>query len=786
MRAPFRQRKERKFIGGYRPRIDGLEKATGRALYADDVSVHHRFPDLLHAKILRSPYAHARIKAVDATEAEKLPGVKAVLTFRDPEVARLRPTSAGWTDGVDTVSYERMMWKKFRDRRVLDDTVRWVGDEAGVVVAAESEAIAEEALRRLKIDWEVLPFVLDPLEAMKPGAPAVHPEVTATNVLSPDPVGGENVYLTKGDVERAFAEVDVVVEGTSTYHNANQGSLDHWCCTAKWERDVLTIWSNTYEADQTRMHVSQMLDLPLDKVRVVCHYVGGQFGRNDTGEQPFYLFTALLAKRTGRPVKFRHTRREAFHDSRQPAIYTGKLGARKDGTITAASFKAVGNIGAYADHSMLALKFAPAEVAEVCFAHIPNLKMEAYGVYTNKLPACMMRGVGNSQLNLVLAHVVDLLAEKLGMDPLELVRKNFGHQWETLPDKSLSAVLEEGARRIGWAEKRHAPGAGPVFEGTKRRGVGFSFHPGWHAAWQELRRGQIQVSLRLNPDGTVLLDAPTVETGPGSNTCNVLGCAEALGFLGIRPEDVHWIASVDTERSLKDTVQTDSAVSFLQSEVMAEAALELRAKILALAAEKLGAKEEELDVVGGRIVRRGSPEPGTDFRKILWQGDLVPIVVVASRKPLAEKTGVPYLGAFAEVEVDAATGRTDVLKLIILNDCGTVMYASGAEAQQLGGQVAGVGESLYEEIVYDRATGVPLNFNWVDYKIPTMADMPDIEPVLLEVWRGAGEYGACGIGESVLTCTPRAILNAIHQAIGVRIDDIPVTPQKILAALRAI
>jgi CO/xanthine dehydrogenase Mo-binding subunit len=348
-RPPFKQREKRAFVGGYRPRIDGLEKATGRALYADDVAVQHRFPDMLYAKVLRSPHAHARIKSLDLGAAERLPGVKGILTFQDPEVARLKPTTAGWTDGVDTVSYERMMWKRFRDRRVLDDTVRWVGDEAGVVVAAETEAIAEEALRLLKVDWEVLPFVLDPLEAMKPGAPLVHPEITPTNVLSPDPVGGENVYLRKGDTDKAFAEADVVVEGTSTYHNANQGSLDNWCCLARWEQDVLTIWSNTYEADQTRMHISQMLDLPLDKVRVVCHYVGGQFGRNDTGEQPFFLFTALLAKRTGRPVKFKHSRREAFHDSRQPAIYYGKLGARKDGTITAAYFKAIGNIGAYAD-----------------------------------------------------------------------------------------------------------------------------------------------------------------------------------------------------------------------------------------------------------------------------------------------------------------------------------------------------------------------------------------------------------------------------------------------------
>jgi len=780
---PFTPRQPRRFVGSYRPRIDGLEKASGRALYADDVTTRVRFPDVLHARVLRSPHPHARIRGLDLSAAAALPGVVDILTFADPEVARLKPTSAGWTDGVDTVSYERMMWRRFRDRRVLDDHVCWVGDEAGVVVAAETEAVAEEALRRIVVDWEVLPFVLDPLEAMRPGAPVVHPDIAPQNVLPADEVGGPDVFLDKGDALTALAEAEVVVAGTSIYHNAHQGALENWTCLARWEGGTLTVWSNSYEADQTRMHLSQMLEIPLSRVRVISHYVGGQFGRNDTGDQPLFLFTALLAQRTGRPVKFRHSRREAFHDSRQPVIYEGRAGAKRDGTITALSFKGVGNVGAYADHSVFALKYAPAEVAEVCFAHIPNVRMEAYGVYTNKLPGCMMRGVGNSQLNLILAHLVDLLAERLGRDPLDLAVQNFGHRWEALPDRSLAAVLAAGARRIGWHEKRHAPGGGEALPGERRRGVGFSFHPGWHAEWQELRRGQIQVSLRLNPDGTVLLDAPTVETGTGSNTCNVLGCAEALAFLGVAPEDITWVAVVDTERGLKDTVQTDSSVSFLQSEVLVQAAAELKARVLDIAAGQWGVPVEEVDIAGGRIFRRGAEAEGADFRSVLWRGDLVPIAVTTSRRPSCEETGVPYLAAFAEVEVDTGTGRVEVVELVVVNDCGTVMYASGAEAQQIGGQCAGIGETLTEEIVYDRGTGAPLNFNWIDYRIPTLPDMPQITPVLLEEWRGAGEYGACGIGEGVLTCTPRAILNAVYQAIGVRLDEIPLTPQKVLAAL---
>jgi xanthine dehydrogenase molybdenum-binding subunit len=779
MIKPFTPRRERRFIGKYRPRLDALEKAGGRAVFADDFANKLRFPDMLYAKVLHCPHPHARIKRLDASRARAHPGVAAVLTYLDPEVAGLKPTSAGWTDGVDTVSYERMMWKRFRDRRVLGGTGHWAGDDVGVAVAAETEEAAEEALRLVDVEWEALPFVLDPLKAMEPGAPAVHPEIAPDNVLPADPVGGPEVFLDKGDVDAALSQAEVAVEARAVYHNATQASLDNWCCLVEWKGGALTCWSNSYEADQSRMHISQMLGLPLNKVRVVSSFVGGQFGRGDTGEQPFFLFTALLARRTGRPVKFKHTRRESFHDSRQPAIYHARAGAMKDGTITALHFKSLGNAGAYADHTMFALKFAPAEVAEAAFARIPNLRMESKGVYTNLLPACMMRGVGNSQLNLILGRVVDALAEKLGMDPIDLVLKNFCHAWSKPPDKSLEAVLGEGARRIGWTEKRRREGQG----GELRRGVGFSFHPGWHAEWQEARRGAIQAAITLNPDATVMLEAPTVETGTGSNTCNALGCAEALGFLGVAPEDIHFSNTVDTHASLKDVVQTDSAVSFLQSEALVEAAALLKARVLEAASKVMARPPGELEIDGGFLFPKASPSDRRPVAEVLMAGDLVPLRAAVSRPPSEEKTGVPFQANFAEVEVDTLTGQVRIVKLVVVNDCGTVMFPSGAEAQQIGGQCIAAGETLTEEIVYDPSSGLPLNFNWIDYPIPTLADIPEVEPVLLEVWRGAGEYGACGIGEGVLTCTPAAVANAIYDAVGVRLDSIPFKPEKILAAL---
>ena len=279
-------------------------------------------------------------------------------------------------------------------------------------------------------------------------------------------MGGPDVFVDKGNVDEAFPQADVVVEGDSTFHNAHQGAMDNWCCLVEWKEDQLTVWSNSYGADQTRMHISEMLGLPLHKVRAITSYVGGQFGKGDTGDQPFFLVTSLLAMKTGRPVKYRHNRHQSFINTRQPAIYHFKAGAKKDGTITSIHLKSIGNVGAYADLSMFALKFVPKELAEVVLAHIPNLRLESYGVYTNVIPGCMMRGVGNSQFNLIFAHMIDAVAEKLGMDPIDLCIKNFAHEWEQLPSKSLEAVLHEGARRIGWKEKRHRPRQGA---GHRRR-----------------------------------------------------------------------------------------------------------------------------------------------------------------------------------------------------------------------------------------------------------------------------------------------------------------------------
>ncbi len=784
MKTAFTPRRQRKFVGTYRPRIEGRAKALGRAEYLDDLALNIKYPDMLHAKVLRSPYAHCRIKKVDTQKAENMPGVRCVITFQDPEAAAFKPTSCAWT-GVDTVPYDRMYWPTYKDKRVFGPYCTWAGDEAGVVVAAETEQQAREAVKALEVEWEVFDHVLDPHEAMKPDAPLINPEMNfGSNVIPPEPLCGPEVWFNKGDVDAALAQAPVQVDVTSNFPNTDHGCLDSMGCLIHWTDDKLTCLTNSYQGDQLKVHLSTMLDLPMHKVRVVIPYLGASMGRWNVGDQLFFLFSALLSRRTGRPVRFKHTRREDFHDTRSAIEWRARLGAKEDGTITAANFIGLADSGGYVEHTVAALKFMTGfEIPECMLAPLENIRIEGKAVYTNRLPGGCMRGIGNNQFNLCFMLAVDELAEKLGLDPVQVAIKNFGHEWGQKPDISIKALLEEGAKRIGW-ENRHPAGQGQVYEYGKRRGLGFSFHMSWHTAWQEIPRGRVQLRVRLNPDCTAVLDAPMVETGPGSNSCAVFACADALDFLDMTPDRITWVDKVDTETGLKDMVQTDSAVSYLHAELMAEAAAQIKDQILERAEPVLEAEASDLDVAGSKVFVKSDPDKSITVRDLLWQGDMTPLVGSANRVPPEEVTGVPYAATFVEVEVDPGTGMVEVQKIVQLNDCGTVMYATGVEAQQTGGQCIGLGEAIYEEIVYDKKTGVPLNFNWVDYRIPTMADFPDIEPVPMEVWLGAGEYGPCGIGEVVTTNTPRAVANAVYNAVGVRIDDPPLTPKKVLEALK--
>ena len=463
------------FVGSHAPRIDALEKAGGRADYLADLATGMRAQGLLYASCLRSPYPAARIVSLDTSRAEAVPGVVAVLTCNDDEVRGLKPTNASWTPFY-TASYERMSWPSYRDRRVLGDTAHWAGDEVGVVVAAETKEAADAALAALDVEWEQRPFVLDLWEAMEPGAPVVHPEMNPEgNTFPPPPPLTGPTFLERGDVEQGFAESDLVVEFETSYHNPDHGCLETRGCITQWNGDHLTCWTSYYAADQPRMSLADMLEMPLNKVRVMNPYIGGSFGRGNEADQPFLVFTALLARRCGgRPVLYRMDRRQDFHDTRSPVLYRVRAGARADGTIVALHTKAYSQAGAYADDTMGAADEVPREVAELSLAPIPNLRMEAYCVYTNTIPGGVKRGIGNNELNLAWGRLLDEVAERLDLDPVEVALKNMGNEWGADAEREPGGRAARGRRqdRLGPAPQRTDRPAGRAGQAARPRHVG--------------------------------------------------------------------------------------------------------------------------------------------------------------------------------------------------------------------------------------------------------------------------------------------------------------------------
>lgn len=774
-------RKKHKFIGTYRPKIDAREKALGRVIYFDDLTLKGKFPGMIHCKILNSPYANATIKKMDTSRAENLSGVYAVLRYDDPEIAVLGKTTHAWTDQAVT-PYHRDTIPRYWDRRFLSNTARWVGDQMGVAVAAETEEIANEAIKLIDIEWDVREAFLEVEESKD--ATVLHPELNKnSNQLPHRESCPDDLVFHIGDVDKAISEADAVINVKETFGgNSVHGCLDYRGCLIKWNEQKLTVWTNHYYSDQTRIYLHSHLKLPLSKIRVINCNNGGHFGKWNMGEDVFYVITALLAKKSGRPVRYKMTNQEEFHDGRNMTTWDVTLAGKKDGTITAMDLFGIGNSGAYFGGAEYNCEFIIKENVQRVYSGVPNIRLKDTVYFTNRLPGGIMRGIAHVQISFALSQAVDALAEKLNIDPVEIIGKNFADKWLPHPSQSLLAVLEKGAKKIDW-QRRHSTGEGELIDGCKKRGLGVGFSNLWHAEWQETPRGRIETSIRVNPDLSVILNAPTNECGNGSNSACVLACAETLDFLGTKPEDITWVSHNDTEIGLKDCPPTDSIVSVIMPEAIHETGSKIKQEFCDRAALLLNYDSKELDVKDARVFLKSNPEIGMPAEDVMMEDDCVPIHAHTSRSNNKTITGIAFGAWFAEVEVDLETGKVEVLQLVVVSDVGQVMHASGAESQQLGGQCFGIGEGLLEEIAYDKKTGTPLNFNYIDYKMPTMLDFPPINPVLMEVWKGAGKFGAFGLGETTFAGTAAAIANAIYNAAGVRVCDVPMKPEKILRAV---
>lgn len=724
-------------VGRRHPRLEGREKVTGAARYTYDV----RLPRQLHAKVLRSPHPHARIRSIDTAAAERLPGVHAVVSS----------ATAG-----DIPWYERS--------KVFDTTVRFIGDEVAAV-AADSEEIAEDALRLIEVEYEVLPYVTDFERAMKPDAPRVWPDGNFAQ---------EPKVYDRGDAEAALREAEVVVDETYRTAVALHNALEPHGCTASWEGDHLTLYDSTQSVFTVREQVAQALGLPEHRLRVIKQHMGGGFGAKQIAWKQDVI-AALLSREAGRPVQLMLDREaENLAVGNRPATRQRvRLGARRDGTLTAIWADIAQARGAYLTGGEASNVSGMYQTLYRC----ENVHTCEVSVHINAGPAVAFRAPGHVESAFALEQAMDELARKLDMDPVELRRRNYT-EIDQLEEKPYS--LPEGLRlcydrvteAIGWDTYRK-----PGPSGAKRRGIGFAAHdwvggaghpPGY--AWVE-----------MNSDGTVDVVTGTQDIGTGTRTGLAQVAAEELGV----PLDRISFHLGDTGVGPYSPVSSGSATQATIGPAVQVAAAQVKGQLLQVAASVLEASVDDLSIRDGRIVVADNPAEGTPIEEVMRKIAPATLQGRGGRIPNPSDVSVRTFGAqFIEVEVDIETGELTVLRVVTAHDIGRIINPTMVDSQVIGGITQGLGFGTVEERIVDDRLGVVLNPNLEDYKVPTIADVPPIEHIPVDVPdTAANSTGAKGVGEPPLVPTGPALANAVFDATGVRIRTGPLTRQRVLAAL---
>lgn len=739
-------------VGKRLPLLDAGEKVSGRAQYTGDMEL----PGMLYAKILRSPYAHARVMRVDTSAAERLPGVKAVLSRKNAPRVKVPVSQYGP-----------------RDKVIFDDKVRYVGDEVAAVAAVSVE-VAEKALKLIEVDYEELAAVFDPEEAMKPGAPLVHDDKERNSAGS--------IEMGSGDVEVGFQEADYVFEETFRTSAQRHACVETHCAIASFDSDgKLTVWAPTQAPFLLQELLAEYLDLPMSKVRVVKPYFGGGFGSKL--DMLVEHICALLSRMTGRPVRSVFTREEEFTAtvSRHADIIRLKVGVRKDGTLSAIEADLISNEGAYM------YKPGPSGLAGRGLTRTyrcPNTKYEGHRVYTNLMSGGAFRGYGNLQAHFAVETMMDIVAEKLGIDPVEFRLRNYKRQGDTnfadLPIKTsgLAECLAEGKEKIGW-EKRGKPGGSP---GIKKRGIGMACC--MHGSGPSFTQPDYSAaSIRINPDGTAHLSIGTADLGTGSTTTLVQVAAEELG-IGVEAIDV---THGDTSSTSFDSGIFASRTLYTAGNAVRAAAADVKEKIMQRAAAKLGADPNDFEFKEGRIYLKENPEKGIAYTDLIREasrgkkGD----VVFMGAASFENSAHPPSFGAhFAEVEVDTETGQAEVLRIVAYQDNGKAINPMVVEGQIEGALAQSIGFALTEDPVIDKLTGEMLNPDFASYMVLTALDMPRIELGLVETYEPTGPFGAKGMSELPISGTTPAIANAIYNAVGVRLFEVPMMPERIFRAVK--
>ncbi len=745
-------------VGESKHRVDGLEKVLGKAAYTVDVSL----PGMLYGKIVRSPHAHARVVDIDTSKALALEGVEAVITIDDvPRVLHAGAPAPRIESHVE-------------DQYIFDEKVRFVGDGVAAVAAA-SEELAREAADLIEVEYELLPAVFDVEVAMQPDAPKIHD--TEKNLVMPP------IQIQKGDIEKGFKEADYIFEGEYSTGRPTHCYMEPMACVAAFDaQDNLTVWVSTQNAFMVRGILSEVLDIPLSKIRVIVEYMGGGFG----GKQDLYqheFICVLLAEKTGRPVKMEYTRKESFvaGKTRHPVNIYLKQGVREDGMLTARQMRYVSNSGAYASHG-------PGITAVGCYDstslfRCENIEIEGYSVYTNNPVAGAFRGYGAVQAYFALDSQMDEIAAALDMDPVELRLRNVvgegditgsGHK---LPGNGLEACLRRGAEEVSWHDRRgHEDREGHIKRGW---GVGVEMHPA--SAYPSIKE-ESDAEIKILEDGSVVLLTGAADLGTGALTAMAQIAAEELG---IPWEDIRVIGG-DTDLVPYDIGAYCSRTTFVAGGAVQKAARELKSKVLSLAADEHQISVDQLDLTDGKVVAKDSSLPDIPLRDlVIGKGGRSGKRLVARVK---HETEVAYSFAahFAQVEVNTQTGQIAVKKVVAVHEVGQAINPRGVEGQVEGGIQQGIGHTLTEHLAVDHETGRILNPNFVDYKIPLALDMPDIKTIILEeVPSHLGPFGAKGVGEDPILAIGQAVANAVYDAIGVRFRNIPITPEDVLQRLSA-
>ena len=756
-------------------KIDALALALGRPMFAAD-----RAPeDSLHIKFLWSPHAHARIKSIDISAAERMPGVRAVLYHGN--VPRIPHTTAG--QGYPEPSpYDTFMF---------DTKVRFVGDRVAAI-AADTPDQAEAALAAIKVDYEVLPAVLEDKDAMTAGAPVIHDEADAFAKIPVPYEPAKNmaafVGMDVGSIDDGMKAADEVVDQSYYAHYAQHCPIEpHVAFAYQDPEGRLVIVTSTQVPFHVRRIVAQCLDIPVRKIRVIKPRIGGGFGVKQ--EVLMEDVVAMMVMRTGRPCLLQFTREEEFVSSRtrHPIRTRLRLGAKKDGTITAVGMDCLSNTGAYGSHALTVVCNCGSKMLPLYRAG--SVHFTGTAVYTNLPVGGAYRGYGATQSSFAMECAMDELAEKIGMDPLEFRKMNHIRSGETSPvfralgegkagveqsigSCELAKCIKLGAQEIGWKKR----GDWRKKTGRVRRGIGVAcLMQG--SSIPEIDMGA--ASLKMNEDGSFNLLMGATDLGTGSDTVLAQIAAETLGV----ELDKIIVYSSDTDMTPFDVGAYASSTTYLSGMAVENAAEKVRKQILAVAEAMLGQKASTLTIDAG-VVRAPDGQTvsyGDIAIRSLYGADQFQIGALSSK--ISHKSPPPFSAHFVEVEVDVETGAVKVLRYVAAVDCGTAINPKLAEGQTEGGVMNGISYALTEEYLFNDK-GRMLNANFQDYKLFSMRDKPEIKTILVPSYEKTGPYGAKSVSEICINGALPAISNAIYNATGVRLREGPFTAERIWRALQ--